>query len=320
MQDVELDDEYSPRPKKPRLSTESMMHLNVRQVGIGLTEASVRFLCPNRLEGHFELGGALGNMIAIPAGMLCPICSHQIPLSDIPAETLEGAAASVAITQPELEMQAKAKAQISAYENFAQTHDYPLAFMMATSLKEYVGHVSAVRSKPKWPGPTIDAFPLTFLVAIHNLADAGSSIRDEIRQWMEKEHELRPRQHWLEAILLTDEGDLVFHKDLYSRACYRGKQETYFKSAHDQFEGLKSKLQFVSLFQGLEDGEAEKHLPSNTLFATRQLSRELQALKAMAPELKKLAQAIEGKGLQDVATALQPGLTHLALPDGNGKD
>lgn len=319
MHDDEIDEGYAPK-KRPRLSTETMMHLNVRQIGIGLLDDSGRLLCPNRADGHYELGGALGNLIAIPAGMLCPICSHQVPLSEIPAETLEAAAASEAITQPSLEMLGNAEDQITAYENFAQAHDYPLAFMMATSLKEYVAHVSAVRSKPKWPGPSVEQFPISFLIAIHNLAEAGGPIRHEIREWLDKEHELRPRQHWLEAILLTDEGDLVFHKDLYSRACYRGKQETYFKSAHDQFEGLKSKLQFVSLFQGLEDGEAEKHLPSNTLFATRQLSRELQALKAMAPELKKLAQAIEGKGLQDVATALQPGLTHLALPDGNGKD
>ncbi|ELN4740356.1 hypothetical protein ACEP28_32415 [Pseudomonas aeruginosa] len=319
MHDNEIDAGYAPK-KRPRLSTEAMMHLNVRQIGIGPPEGSERLLCPNRADGHYELGGALGNLIAIPAGMLCPICSHQVPLSEIPAETLEAAAASEAITHPSLEMLGKAEDQITAYENFAQSQDYPLAFMMATSLKEYVAHVSAVRRKPKWPGPSVEQFPISFLIAIHNLAEAGGPIRHEIREWLDKEHELRPRQHWLEAILLTEEGDLVFHQDLYSRACYRGKQETYFKSAHEQFEGLKSKLQFVSLFQGLEDGEAEKHLPSNTLFATRQLSRELQALKAMAPELKKIAQALEGKGLQDVASALQPGLTHLALPDGNDND
>lgn len=296
------------------LSHEQVMHLNVCQVGIGFAGPDARAVCVNREDGkHAILGGALGNMIAVRRGFICPVCEYSLPLHQVASESLEVAARSEAITSPDANCLTIARTRIAEYESYAEHNGYTLAHIMCDSLERYVAYVTKELSKPRWPGPSIAAFPLKLLLNLYNLADQGSAIRKEILSWLEEQRALNHRQHWIEAIVVADNGNLLFDKRRYDLACWRGKQETYFESAVQGFEKLKRGLEFVSHFQSSEDAEAAAIPPANTLFPPRPLAREAQELKSIAPELAVLVGAIQQKGLHQIAQSLQSTLS-LASP------
>ncbi|WP_446940029.1 hypothetical protein, partial [Pseudomonas aeruginosa] len=91
-------------------------------------------------------------------------------------------------------------------------------------------------------------------------------------------------------------------------AAWRGKQETYFKSAAEGFDNLKRGLEFVAHFQTKEDEVALTAPDTTRLFPARPLERPVKELKAIAPQLARLVEALEGKELAEVAAALQAAL------------
>lgn len=292
--------------KVVRLSDEDQMALNLRQVGIGLDSVSDRFACANRENGSHEvMGGALGNLVAVPRGFICPACDYTISASDIPAQSISAAHESVAIKSPSAQSKADAEARMAEYHRYADIPGRELAYIMCRSFKRYVDFATKELQKPKWKGPTLDGIPVTLLLSLHNNAEPGSTSRKDVLTWLEVERALRPRQHWMDAIEITETGDLIFNDDLYTLACWRGKQETYFESAAKGFEALQKGLQFVSHFQKSEDKSAAGLPAATRLFSQRELLPEVQSLKAFAPQLAQFVQALDKKSLSEITRTLQ---------------
>ena len=91
--------------------------------------------------------------------------------------------------------------------------------------------------------PTL-TFPVSLLLELYRQADeAGRAQVDAyIRDYKKTVHR---KGHVAEGFRKTEDGDLVFDYALYDEAVYRGKVDTYAKSAKEGIEKLKSSLSML---------------------------------------------------------------------------
>ncbi|HGO9799929.1 TPA: hypothetical protein ACLEB8_005124 [Pseudomonas aeruginosa] len=292
-----------------QLDDNQILHLTLRQLELLGPDADKPALCEHRNDGnHRVIGSAPLGMLAVnPAGLICPICCllGESPLVKVTADEMDSATdaffSNIPLTpQTHFTVQARYK----EWEEWAD-NAVVLASLVIRPLTSFMRALTKEFSATSHPGPRIDRFPLSLLLKVYNLAEHGSQVRKEILGWLETERAVNPRNHWMDAITVSDAGDLSYNEDLLDMATCRGKQETYFNSAAELFDQLKGKLAFVSLFQSKED-EAALTAPDLTrLFPMRPLERPVKELKAIAPQLAQLVDALDGKPLAEVAAALQ---------------
>lgn len=289
----------TPDVTPPLLSEDEVLALNLRQAGIGQSDTSLRVICPNASDGRHEIiGGALGNMVAARACFACPFCEHQVAIADIAADSIRAALDAEPFCSPDGHTLLQAQDRIREYKVIGDRGgQYGAAYVLVTSLGRFETHASKLM-KPKWGGEPIKSFPLALLLHLHNVAEPCSPVRKEIVDWLQGQRALNERQHWLDALTVTPTGELIIDNARLTYAAWRGKQETYFNAAAEQFEKMKRDLAFVARFQRSED-EAKATLQDKgePLFRERQLLPEVGALKQQANRLTQMLEALGNGGL-----------------------
>lgn len=306
-----------------KLDEDQVVHMTLRQLQLLGPDAAPPALCESRTDGrHPHIGTSPHGMLVVSrAGLLCPVCS------------LAGGSSLVKVTAAEMEAATEAffshvpstpqsyftvQAKLREWEEWEDSGTV-LASQVVRPLTNYLQALGKELEAKNHPGQRIDGFPLNLLLRVHNLAERGSHIRKEILGWLETERALRPRNHWMDALTVSDDGELTFNNKLHTLAAWRGKQETYFKGAAEGFEALKKGLTYVAHFQAEEDAVALEAPDATRLFPARPLERRVRDLKAIAPQLALLVEALDGKELEEVATALQGALPRHQLAAGNGE-
>lgn len=305
-----------------KLSEDQVVHLTMRQLQLLGPSAAPPALCENRTDGrHPHIGTSPHGMLVVSrSGLLCPVCSlaGEPSLVKVTAAEMEAATEgffSYVPNTPQTFFTVQAKQR--EWEEWEDSGTV-LASQVVRPLTNYLQALGKELDAKNHPGQRIDGFPLNLLLRVHNLAEHGSQIRKEILGWLETERALRPRNHWMDALTVSEGGELIFNKKLHTLAAWRGKQETYFKGAAEAFETLKKDLSFVSHFQTEEDVAALEAPDATRLFPARPLERRVRDLKSIAPQLALLVEALDGKELEEVATALQGVLPRpLQLTDGD---
>lgn len=294
------------------LDDNQILHLTLRQLGLLGSDADKPALCEHRNDGnHRVIGSAPLGMLAVnPAGLICPICCliGESPLVKVTSDEMDSATDAFFSNVP-LTPQTYFTVQ-TRYKEWEEWADNAvvLASLVIRPLTSFIRALTKEFSATSHPGPRIDRFPLGLLLNVYNLADHGSQVRKEILGWLETERAINPRNHWMDAITVSETGDLSYNEDLHNLATWRGKQETYFNSAAELFDQLKGKLAFVSLYQGKEDSATLTTPDLTRLFPMRPLERPVKELKTIAPQLALLVDALDGKPLAEVAAALQKAL------------
>lgn len=311
---------HPPQETLERLDDNQMLHLTLRQLHLLGPDAGPQVLCEKRSDGnHPAIGSApAGLLVANRAGLICPVCGmlgeakpQRIPTYEMALAT-EAFFKHLPLTATTL---ATVKIRHDEWEEWSNGGEL-LANLVTKPLSNFIKALTAELSSGNHPGPKIEKFPLMLLLKLHNLAEHGSQIRHEIREWLETERAINPRNHWMDALTVSETGDLSFSKELHTLAAWRGKQETYFNGASEHFERLKSDLKFVSHFQGKEDEVALKAPDATRLFQARPLQHPARQLKSIAPQLALLVDALEGKPLSEVASSLQSSLARQQLAQG----
>lgn len=145
-------------------------------------------------------------------------------------------------------------------------------------------------------GPTV-VLPMNLLLHLHNCAPQGHEIRQCIKDYILAFGDRNEKAHWSRGIVVLENGDLHFDERLYDVALYRGKQETYIKTAEEAFEKLQSALKFVSTFQQHEFAAANllaaSDIEGERLVTIRDLSEPAAKLQARSEELQILVQKME---------------------------
>ncbi|HHK0379431.1 TPA: hypothetical protein ACQQJB_003605 [Pseudomonas aeruginosa] len=303
-----------------KLDDNQVLHLTLRQLQLLGPDAGPQVLCEHRSDGnHPAIGSApMGMLVANRAGLICPVCSMLGEIKPQRITSSEMALASEAffkrlpLTPNTL---TTVKIRHDEWDEWTKSGEV-LANLVTHPLSNFIKALTAELSRGNHPGPIIEQFPLMLLLKVHNLAEHGSQVRHEILGWLETERAINPRNHWMDALTVSDTGELSFNKELHTLAAWRGKQETYFNGASELFDKLKSDLKFVSHFQEKEDEVAFTAPDVTRLFPARPLQHPVRQLKSIAPKLALLVEALEGKPLADVASALQSGLTHKQLAPG----
>ncbi|HGM8087291.1 TPA: hypothetical protein ACKP9S_003662 [Pseudomonas aeruginosa] len=295
-----------------RLDEDQVLHLTMRQLGLLGPDADQPALCEHRTDGHHRVIGSapLGMLAVNRAGLICPICCMVGESTLVKVSAGEMAAATDAFFNnvpltPQTMFTVQARHR--EWEEWVDNGGV-LAVLVIRPLADFIRALTAELSAAGHPGPRIDRFPLGLLLKVYNLAEHGSQARKEILGWLETERAINPRNHWMDAITVSETGDLSYNEDLHNLATWRGKQETYFNSAAELFDQLKGKLAYVSLFQGKEDGATLTTPDLTRLFPMRPLERPVKELKTIAPQLALLVEALDGKPLAEVAAALQKSL------------
>lgn len=295
-----------------RLDEDQVVHLTLRQLYLLGAEAASPGLCENRTDGrHPHIGSSPpGVLVATRAGMICPVCSilgesHLVKVTSAEMEAATEAFFNDVPNTPQTYFTVQAK--LSEWVEWEDSGTV-LASLVVRPLANYLQALGKDLEANNHPGHRIDGFPLNLLLRVHNLAEHGSQIRKEILGWLETERALRPRNHWMDAITVSDDGELRFNNKLHTLAAWRGKQETYFKAAAEGFDKLKRGLGFVAHFQTKEDEVALTAPDTARLFPARPLERPVKELKAISSQLALLVEALEGKELAEVAAALQAAL------------
>jgi hypothetical protein len=303
-----------------RLDDNQVLHLTLRQLQLLGPDADPPVLCEKRSDGnHPAIGSApRGMLVANRAGLICPVCSMlgEIKPQRITSSELD-LASEAFFKQVPLTPQTLTTVKIrhDEWDEWTKGNEV-LASLVTHPLSNFIKALTAELSSGNHPGPKIDQVPLMLLLKVHNVAEHGSRVRHEILSWLETERAINPRNHWMDALTVSDTGDLSFNEELHTLAALRGKQETYFNSASELFDKLKGNLEYVSHFQGKED-EITLTAPDVTrLFPARPLQHPVRQLKSIAPQLALLIDALEGKPLSDVASALQASLTRQQLVQG----
>lgn len=136
--------------------------------------------------------------------------------------------------------------------------------------------------------PTL-TFPVSLLLELYRQADEASRAQVEayIRDYKKIVHR---KGHVAEGFRKAENGDLVFDYALYDEAVYRGKVDTYAKSAKEEIEKLKSSL---SMLQHMADTQHKlaSAIPSAQLSQRVGLGEtisdeDLQLLNRIQPLLK----------------------------------
>ena len=165
-------------------------------------------------------------------------------------------------------------------------------------------------------GPTV-ILPMKLLIHLHNCAPQGHEVRQCIKDYILAYGDRNEKAHWSRGIIVLANGDLHFDERYYDLALYRGKQETYIKSADEAFEKLQSALQFVTIFQ--QDEFASAKVLANTniegthLVPIRDLSESAKKLQERSEELGVLVQTMK-EGMTESLT--QPALKQIEDDDG----
>jgi hypothetical protein len=94
--------------------------------------------------------------------------------------------------------------------------------------------------------------PVSFLLELHNSAPMGSEIRRRIIDTLKYCAALDAKAHWARGLVQSDSGDLLFDENRYEQAVYRGKQDTYAKSAQKAFDELQRALATIARAQHSE--------------------------------------------------------------------
>lgn len=295
-----------------KLDDNQVVHLTLRQLQLLGPTATPPALCDNRSDArHPHIGSSPHGMLVVSrAGLLCPVCclAGEPSLVKVTAAEMEAATDaffSHVTSNPQTYFTVQAK--LREWEDWEDSGTV-LATQVVRPLTNYLQALGKELEAKNHPGQRIDGFPLNLLLRVHNLAEHGSQIRKEILGWLETERALRPRNHWMDALAISDDGELTFNNKLHTLAAWRGKQETYFKGAAEAFETFKKDLSFVSHFQAEEDVAALEAPDATRLFPARPLERRIRELKGIAPQLALLVEALDGKELEEVATALQAAL------------
>lgn len=145
-------------------------------------------------------------------------------------------------------------------------------------------------------GPTV-VLPVNLLLHLHNCAPQGHEVRQCIKDYILAFGDRNEKAHWSRGIVVLENGDLHFDERLYDVALYRGKQETYIKSAEEAFEKLQSALNFVATFQQDEFSAARvlagESIEGTRLVPIRHLSEPAKKLQERSEELKVLVQRMK---------------------------
>lgn len=306
-----------------RLDDNQVLHLTMRQLQLLGPDADPPVLCEKRADGnHPAIGSApRGMLVANRAGLICPVCSllGEIKPQRITSSEMDLASEAffkrVPLTSHTL---TTVKIRHDEWDEWTKSGEV-LANLVTHPLSNFIKALTAELSNGNHPGPKIEQFPLILLLKVHNLAEHGSQVRHEILGWLETERAINPRNHWMDALTVSDAGELSFNEELHTLAAWRGKQETYFNSASELFDKLKGKLEYVSHFQGKEDEVALTAPDVTRLFPARPLLHPVRQLKSIAPQLALLVKALDGKPLADVASALQASLPRQQLEQGRDK-
>lgn len=295
-----------------RLDEDQVLHLTLRQLGLLGPEADKPALCERRTDGRHPLIGSspLGTLAVNRAGLICPICCMvgESKVLRVTAEEMAAATEAFSCQLPRTPQTLfSLQERCREWEESTGTGDV-LSSLVTRPLSNFIKALTAELTATNHPGPRIDGFPLNLLLKVYNLAEHGSHVRKEILGWLETERAVSPRNHWMDAITVSDTGDLSFNHQLHTLAAWRGKQETYFNSAAEAFDKLKRGLFYVSHFQDKEEEVALTAPDVTRLFPMRPLEQPVKELKAIAPQLALLVEALDGKPLAQVAAALQKAL------------
>lgn len=297
-----------------KLDDDQVLHLTLRQLKLLGPDAGSPQLCDHRFDGnHSIIGSAPLGMLAVSrGGLICPVC---FMLGDITPLRVSADNVSIATNAFFDQLPISSNTLITVQSRLDEWVEWSnnggvLANLVTRPLSNYIKVLTAELSRLNHPGPSIESFPLMLLLKLYNLAEPASQIRHDIRGWLETERAINPRNHWMDAITVSDTGDLSFNKELHTLAAWRGKQETYFNSGSELFDQLKGKLKFVSHFQEKEEDVSLTAPDVTRFFPMRPLQHPVQQLKAIAPQLALLVEALDGKPLAEVAAVLQAALPH----------
>lgn len=293
-----------------RLETWQIDLLNLMQSSIGLAVGFKPVLCRKRNDGaHVGIAGApAGIMLVASKGFYCPVCAYRKPIAVKPAD-IDRAQDFNELVPMTKETLVNIQDLIAELEELV-AEVIPRASPQLRSLEAFAKRVHQELTKPKYGGPIIESLPLTFLLALHNMDEHGA-IRREIIDWLEREREANPRNHWMDSIEVLPNGDLAYNKELFQLAAWRGKQETYFNAAAKEFDGVLAALEAVARNHASEDEALLNTQAVPRLFPMRDLQPDVKRLKSMAPKLRQLMDMLGGRSLAEVSAVL-PGV----IPDG----
>ena len=100
--------------------------------------------------------------------------------------------------------------------------------------------------------------PISVVIDLFNSTDKESPVRNELLEIIRHYKDNDKKAHICEGFIISEEGNLEFNENLYREAVYRGKIETYSRSATEAVEKLKSDLRML---QGI--GEDHLSIASN---------------------------------------------------------
>lgn len=299
-----------------RLSGEQIDWLNLMQSRVGLALGYKPVLCRKRNNGaHIAIAGApAGIMLVSSKGFFCPVCPYRKHVRVKPADLdrAQDCNEHVSLTRETLALTQELLVELEGLAAGA----FPRVILQLRSLKAFAHRVEKELCKPKYDGPLIELLPLKFLLTLHNLDEHGA-VRREIIDWLDRERAANPRNHWMDSIEVLPNGDLAHNRQLYDLAIWRGKQETYFKSATESFRSVLKALESVSRNHNSED-RVLANLPGVArLFPMRELQPDVRRLKSMAPLLEQILEDLGGRhSLADFSAILHTAIPLLPLMPG----
>lgn len=96
--------------------------------------------------------------------------------------------------------------------------------------------------------PNIFSLPVELVLKLFNSLPQNSPVREEVLEFIRSyKTQIDPKGHASEGFRLKASGELVFDEVLYTEAVYRGKVETYTRSAKEAIEKLKSKFELLKV-------------------------------------------------------------------------
>lgn len=290
----------------PTITIEQMDKLNIHQLGLVEGAAKLRAVCPSAADDHhFPLAGLKGLLLANRRGYMCPVCGFTVHYgqSQFGPETAEASASLWNGTDPRVIDQVRGMAA-----EFDRIKDLNANSSMAYSMLSCIERFAEKRTKdfqsPR-NGPTLDNVPVSFLIQLHNAYPRGSEGRELVQNFFRVERMLKPRQHWLEALVFDESGDLKIDKARFDRACWRGKQETYYQGAAKHLEQIRSDLNMVVHFQRQEDVADAALVPMEAMFDERPVLQQVADLKSVSAQFELLTRAISRADLPELAQAVR---------------
>lgn len=162
--------------------------------------------------------------------------------------------------------------------------------------------------------------PLNLLIEWHNTLPLGSEVRKQIKCYLAAFGEANEKAHWARGLIVQDDDNLRIDRQLWDYAIYRGKQETYIKSAKENFDKLQADLARISYNQEREIDAARelKATQGTPLVPVRDLSETAQHLQTGSAALKV---TVENMGLGMTEAIAPPARADLNCPveDGNNR-